>query len=369
MNYIGSKYSLLSDIRRVLDKHGVPADGLALDLFSGTGVVAQALKTRGHVVHANDWQYYSYVTNVALIEQDSIPEFGGLLRDEHWRKRIGRAPTLFGTPADGVLAYLNHHEGRPGPFYEAYCEGGTAGRQYFSKHNGLRIQTIRDEIKLWRDEGLTTENEMCWLVACLIESADRVANTASVYGAYLKHVKASAHKRLALRPLEPVNSPDGALGHKAHCEDAARLLDQLRNMHFRLVYIDPPYNARQYNSNYHILETIARWDVESFVPRGVTGLREAKENRSDYCLQRKAEGTFRELFGKLNAEYVLFSYNNEGLLSDDALRRLFDQRCDEVHFERVAYKRFRADTDGENRVYSGDETTEYLIMGKLRAEQ
>lgn len=381
MNYIGSKYSLIPEIERVLNEKSVPAGGIALDLFAGTGIVAQYLKRRGHIAYANDWQYYSYLTCVAFIEHNELPSFGTLMKDSHWGKKISQCPLSpnisicstrknpsigFNNSVFPVLSYLTHLPGKAGRFYDAYCEGGESGRLYFSRENGLRIQAIRDLIEQWSDDELISPNEKAWLVASLIEGADRVANTASIYGAYLKHVKRSAQKSLQLCIMDPVSSLHDDRQHRAFCMDSETLLGELNGTPLQLVYIDPPYNSRQYNANYHILETIARWDLDYLQPRGVTGLRSLGENKSDYCRKGRVEGAFRRLFGLINAEYVLFSYNNEGLLSREELEAIFGEYCSAVDFQEIPYRRFRADNDGDNRVYKGDTTVEYLILGKMR---
>ncbi len=263
-----------------------------------------------------------------------------------------------------MLRYLNALEGARGPFYEAYCRGGRSRRLYFSKKNGRRIQAIRDAIEGWDAEGLLSQPEKAWLVACLIESADRVANTASVYGAFLKHVKASARKPLRMVALRPVPSPHPAGQHRVFREDGLALLERLGKANIQLTYIDTPYNHRQYAANYHILETIARWDVDQFEPRGVTGLREAEELRSDFCLRTAVEKAYRQLFRRLRSDYVLLSYNDEGLLDRKALVSLFDEFCSDVDFREMEWKRFRADIDRENRVYKRDRLHEYLVLGR-----
>lgn len=381
MNYIGSKYSLLEEIESALDIYPVPREGVALDLFAGTGAVAQLLKLRGYVTYANDWQRYSYVTNVAFIELNALPDFGTLLADSKWGTRIGkvasgkeiatysiisREPLRKNLPCAQVLRYLNQMPGRSGPFYETYCQGGAAGRMYFSRENGLRIQAIRDVIESWGEAQLILPKEKAWLVACLLESADRVANTASVYGAYLKHIKKSARKALTLRALQPISSEHPADQHQVFCEDSTELLSRFPPSELQLIYIDPPYNHRQYASNYHILETMACWDMDQFKPRGVTGLRDPGEQRSDFCLRSAVEDAFRQLFEQIHSRYLLFSYNNEGLLSQERLLGLFEEFCTDVHFNQIRFRRFRADVDHENRVYKADHTREYLVLGKPR---
>ena len=381
MNYIGSKYSLLAEIESVLDGHSVPRNGIALDLFAGTGAVGQLLKLRGYVTYANDWQCYSYSTNVAFLVFNDFPEFTNLLNSQKWGKEIGtascdeailtysitgREPLPGDLPCARVLCYLDHLKGTRGTFFEAYCCGGEAERMYFSKENGLRIQAIRDLIERWFEEDLVSSAEQAWLVACLIEAADRVANTASVYGAYLKHVKKSARKRMRLVALKPAASPHPPAQHRVFCEDSLELLERFSPSEVQLIYVDTPYNHRQYAANYHILETIAQWDMNRFQPRGVTGLRKAEEQRSDFCVKSAVEVSFRQLFERTKSNYLLLSYNDEGLLEKDTLLSLFEEFCADVSFAQIKFKRFRADVDRENRVYKRDHTHEFLVLGKLR---
>jgi adenine-specific DNA-methyltransferase len=381
MNYIGSKYSLLQEIGAILDKNQVPPDRIAVDLFAGTGAVAQFLKQRGYCVYANDWQTYSYYTNLAFIKYNDLPSFERLLSDTLWERRIRSVKPVYPVvaysisqrrqlnteePCAQVLTYLNQMPGKRGLFYETYCQGGTEGRQYYAHENGLRIQSIRDQIQEWYKQKLISERENAWLVACLIEAADRVANTASVYGAHLKHIKRTAQKPLVLVALHPVDSLFDEEQHRVFCEDGEQLLRKLNQQECRLVYIDPPYNHRQYSANYHILETIACWDIDTFVPRGVTGLRPSLLQRSDFCIRSSVAETFHRLFSLVRAEYLLFSYNNEGLLSEEQLRALFEEFCIDITFEKLPFKRFRADVDRDNRIYTAHSTYEFLVLGRVR---
>jgi adenine-specific DNA-methyltransferase len=384
MNYIGSKYSLLDEISGSLESFGVPPTGVAFDAFAGTGVVSQFLKSRGHVVYANDWQHYSYVTNRAFLLLDELPGFRKLLGHDRWGIVIGEtadhAVPLFSISRQGqersgdfaqVIAYLDQLPGRKGDFYEAYCEGGEAGRTYYSCENGLRIQAVRDCIEQWLYEGLIDDLEHSWLVASLVESADRVANTASVYAAFLKHIKKSAHKPLRLLALEPIRPPYPAVGHQVFRGDVLDVLANHSNSDQVLTYVDPPYNHRQYASYYHILETISRWDLGAFEPRLKTGLRGKTENLSPFCSKRGAYQAFDKLLNLVKSNVLLFSYNNEGVLGEAELIGLIEAHFGTVDVRKVAYQRFRADNDSKNRRYKANSTQEFLILasGKRKLPQ
>ncbi len=379
MNYIGSKYSLLNKITRIIEDFDIPKGGIVLDLFSGTGIVSQLFKSMGYITYANDWQYYSYCLSASFLLFNDFPVFNKLLNTEEGKliKNVDKENIKIlclnnriykpnNKSFIKVLEYLQNLKGKKGKFYDFYCEGGTEGRLYFSKDNGKKIQAIRDKIEDWHRYNFITYNEKTWLIACLLESADRVANTASVYGAYLKKIKKSAEKTIELTGIKPVASRLKPNLNKVFCKDALEILKLLKNRDIVLAYLDPPYNHRQYSANYHILETIAKWDINDFLPRGVTGLRNSKELNSYYSLRSRAEESYRKLFLNLNSKYILLSYNNEGLISEKFIRNLFEEYCSSYKFEKIEYIRFRADTDHPHRNYKTDRTIEYLIIGAMK---
>lgn len=376
MNYIGSKFSLLDEIRAMLRKHAVEG-GTFCDLFSGTSVVAQMARAEGFQVIANDLQAYSFAMQKTFLETDGYPTFSALRAAVPAIEGfgvdvvragfgLGKAP---GPEADSlrrVLAYLENLPPVAGPFFETYCEGGSAGRNYFSRENGQRCEAIRNQIETWRVAGWLTDPEYHLLVACVIETMDHLANTASVYGAYLKQVKKTARQPLVLRLPRLILSPGP---HRASQDDGNALIAALASeARHDVLYLDPPYNHRQYHANYHMLETIARWDLGAFEPRGKTGLRPAEPQRSRFCSRREVKAAFAELLAKANFRHVLVSYNNEGLLSEEDLVELLTAKanggtCD---FHKIPYRRFRADQDGEDRQYKGDEVHEFLFYAEIR---
>ena len=244
MNYIGSKFKLSSWIRDEICK--VVGNDLSqkifCDIFAGTGIVGRTFKAYVKKVIANDIEPYSYVLN---------------------KNYIGNHKILRQT--DDLINKLN--DLKPieyGFIYKNYCFGSGSGRQYFSDENGQKIDTVRQEIESWHKIGKITDEFYYFLLASLIESADKVANTASVYGAFLKNIKASALKPFVLEAAKFEISDNT---HDVYQLDANKLI---RKIDGDILYLDPPYNARQYGANYHLLNTIALYD--EFTPKGKTGL-------------------------------------------------------------------------------------------------
>jgi adenine-specific DNA-methyltransferase len=183
----------------------------------------------------------------------------------------------------------------------------------------------------------------------------------------LKRLKPSAARRLLVAPLGGASVPSEARPHRVTCCDSLRGLESLGDARLTLAYLDPPYNARQYSTNYHLLETIARWDLSTFRPRGFTGLRPAEELRSDFCRRGTVRHAFSAVFERLQSDWVLFSYNDEGLVPEAELLALISDRYELVTVERSPYRRFRADQDHAARKYARSATHELLILARSPA--
>lgn len=325
MNYIGSKYKLSKFIKSEIEKNvGEMKGKVFCDLFAGTGAIARSFKTESKKVIANDVEFYSYVLNQNYI---------GNHEEIQWRELIDE---------------LNLLEGIEGFIYKNYCWGSGSERQYFSDENGKKIDAIRQRIEEWNTTKEITENQYFFLLTSLLENADAVANTASVYGAFLKHLKKSAQKSLLLKPaFFDLNEAE----HEVFNEDANSLIKEIEG---DVLYLDPPYNARQYGSNYHLLNTIALYD--EFIPNGKTGLRDYE--RSRYCQKREVPIVFEDLIKKAKFKYIFLSYNNEGLMSESEVREIM-QKYGRYDLATTGYQRFKADKT-ENRNHKATETIEYL---------
>ena len=333
MNYIGSKLKLSNWLEAEITN--VVGDSLSnkvfCDLFAGTGIVGRKFKTNVKQVIANDMEYYSYVLN---------------------RNYIGNHQTI--SKADELLQELENLLPKEGFIYQNYCLGSGSERQYFSDENGKKIDSIRMQIEEWKNMHYIDEDTYYFLLATLLENADKVANTASVYGAFLKNLKRSALKPLSLEPaLFEINCND----HQVYQMDANQLI---KNISGDILYLDPPYNTRQYGANYHMLNTIVFYD--NFIPKGKTGLREY--NRSKFCSKSEVISEFETLIKDANFKYIFLSYNNEGLMSVEQIREIFE-RFGKYDLVQTEYQRFKSDKT-ENRDHKANSTFEYLhILEKL----
>lgn len=254
MNYIGSKQKLLDFIEKTIESVAGNKEGrIFADLFAGTGAVAGRFREKNYKVIANDIQYYSYVIIRNLVEGD----FKSFVKPE-------------------LVKELNLLKGIDGFISKNYCPE-LSERMYFSTENGKRCDAIRNEISFLYNQGKINREQYFNLLSALINSIDKCANTTSVYGAHLKHLKKPAQRDFI---FEIDKIPFENIKGKAYNMEAEDLICQIEG---DILYLDPPYNARQYSSNYHILETIARNDNPEI--KGKTGIR-TDNKKSRFCSKK-----------------------------------------------------------------------------------
>lgn len=329
MRYIGNKTKLLGFIRRVLRARGIHA-GTAVDPFSGTASVARELKRLGFSVIASDIMEYAHVLAKAHVEAVAEPS--------QLHARIRELNRLAAAP-DFITAN--------------FC----APRMYFTAENAARIDAIRIELEKWRTTAAIADPMYFILLAALLEASDRVANTTGVYAAFVKSWQPNALRPIELRPMRIISGN----GCHAHRKDALALVSELDP--FDLLYLDPPYNGRQYAGYYHLPELIAvGWFDQLPALRGKTGLLPDRDKRTDWSRRKKCEEALEALLANARCKHIVMSYNAEGLIPEAAIERLLKQygRRETYRRYRKQYRRYRSDADGENRNYTADVVAEYL---------
>ncbi len=349
MNYIGSKLSLLQFLEESINEVVDDSCKIFCDLFAGTGIVGSYFKQKGYQVIANDIQYYSYALNRHYIGNHKVLPFSNLVKTLPSLSDVGIADRK-----NIVCNYLSNIVGEKGFVYSNFCWGGTRDsstpRQYFSDTNGLKCDAIRQKIESWQQARLISEDEYFFLIASLLEAIDKRANTASVYGAFLKQTKKSAQIDMVMNPAKLIINDTG---HQVFNEDVNELVKKISG---DIMYLDPPYNHRQYATNYHVLETVARYDNPQVF--GKSGLREYSKQKSLYCSKPRVVQKFKDLVLNAKTKYIFLSYNNEGLMSLSDIKEIMMLRGKYGCFTKP-YNRFRADKPGA-RNYKGKETIEYL---------
>ena len=337
MNYIGSKHSIIDFIEEsIVDVVGEGKHYTICDIFAGTGVVGKRFKSIGYNVISNDNQYYSYVINKHYIENNNDITFDKL-------KLNG---------IDNVFIYLNKLDNYKGFIYKNYTEEGTKDcdftRMYFTSQNAIKIDSIRNQIEKWYKTELINNSEYYYLLTCLLEAADKVANTASVYEAFLKKMKRSAQNALELKELPIlINDKTSNVVYKEDCNEL------IKHISGDILYMDPPYNSRKYNTNYHILETIAYGDMPEI--KGKTGIR-CDGVISKFNSKNEALDALEDIIKNAKFKYIFLSYNDEGIMDIDDIANVMKKYGIYKRYEKN-HKRYKANKDKE---VSKKTTIEYL---------
>ena len=342
LNYIGSKFQLLDWITsNIQNKTGWTsfANKRIADLFGGTGIVSHHFRTLNSTVISNDAELFSSIITRAFTASsynDTCKTMIEILNKElQTSKRIG---------------YITKN-------YSPYEE---SERKFFTIENAQKIDYVRERIEELRKE--ISEVEYTFILASLIVSADAVSNVPAVYGCFLKNFKAKANKELKLIPIHKVTSeatPDSQTFNQDVLSDTL-----INKVSVDAVYLDPPYNERQYSKNYFPLNIIAKTPDELLKEptlKGKTGI-PTDCFISPFCKKGTVvEEAFEKLFKNLKTNWIFLSYSSESLISKSRMIELMEKYGTVIVVERE-YKRFKSFE------YNADkEIKEYLFCLKLRA--
>ena len=313
--FLGNKYKLLGFIEDIVNEK---CNGFSIfcDIFAGTGVVGERFNEKNIKIITNDFLASNYIPLKAFLG----------------------AVTLDFKEIEKKINSLNNLEVHKDNYFSEHF-----GNTYFTLENARKIGVIREKIN-----GITNnENEKVVLIASLLYAVDKVANTVGHYDAYRKKLDTVQPLRLLVPDFEPENNANNEI----HKEDANQLI---RKISCDVLYIDPPYNSRQYSDAYHLLENLTTW--EKLPVHGKAKKMDRSHIKSDYCLQ-SASKAFAYLISNANCKHILLSYNNTGeskdgrsnaRISDEQIINILKSRGEVDIFERD-YKAFttgKSDTDG-----------------------
>lgn len=338
MRYIGNKENLCDKIYQILESKNIKGNSF-FDFFAGTTSVGKFFKEKDYQIFSSDLMYFSYVLQKAYISNNQDFLFEKLLENISVN-----SSNLFATNLEKVVDFLNTIPPKENFIYHNYTPTGTRNleqpRMFFSDENGKIIDAIRLKIEEWKNEYLITENEYFILLACLIESVSFYANVAGVYAAFHKKWDPRAIKKMVLRPIKIIKNN---FENQSFNKNSVELLDEIQADIF---YLDPPYNQRQYAPNYHLLETIAKYDNP--IIKGVAGMREYKEQKSKFCNAKTGIEELEKIAKKGMFKYLILSYNSEGIMSSENIISVLE-KYGETELVEFDYLRFKSNNNGESK--------------------
>ncbi len=305
--YLGNKYKLLGFIEDIVAEkcNGIKS---FCDIFAGTGVVGERFNKPEIKIISNDFLFTNYVCLKAFLGTNSPI------------KNI----------ADKI-DILNSLKTDQDNYFSKYF-----GNTYFSLENARKIGAIREEIERIAE----TEEEKNILICSLIYAVDKVANTVGHYDAFRKDLDMLQPVKLLAPDIDHLNNRNNNI----YKEDANILI---RKIVCDVLYIDPPYNSRQYSDAYHLLENLAEWKKPNV--EGVAKKMDRSHIKSSYCL-KNATQAFEDLIKNANCKHILLSYNNTGdskdgrsnaRMNDNDILRILKNKGEVEIFERD-YKAFTA---------------------------
>lgn len=321
--YLGNKYKLLHFIETIIKEKCGSVSSLC-DIFAGTGVVGERFNKQGIKVISNDILFSNYICLKAFLESSNQASYDSIAKK---------------------VDYLNNLQIDEENYF-SYHFGGT----YFTEGNARKIGLIREHIEKVSEH----QGEKNILICALLYAVDKVANTVGHYDAFRK--KMDAENPLQL--LVPNINYQSNASNEVYNEDANQLIKKIG---CDVLYIDPPYNSRQYSDTYHILENLAEWKKPSVF--GVAKKMDRSHIKSHYCLQT-AEKMFTNLIKNAQCKHILLSYNNtqntkdsrsNARIKDDAILRILGQKGDVEIFE----QRYRSFTTGKSSVENNKERIFY----------
>lgn len=267
--YTGSKYKLANWISELILEY---CEGKSFcDIFAGTAVMSKMMLEQVDDIYINDFLFSNEVIYKAFFDQQSFDiEKLEKVKDDFEKLNVSALS----------------------PNYVSDNFGG----RFFSKNDALLIGHIREYIE--QAENLN-DKEKNILLASLLYSADKSANTVGHYDAYIKGKEIPDTFSFDLIAPYNYNQKNIYISRR----DANELAKEIS---CDIVYIDPPYNSRQYSRFYHVLENITTWRKPKLFGEA---MKPEAENMSEYC-RNSATKVFEELIASLKCKYIVVSYNN-----------------------------------------------------------
>ena len=344
MRFIGCKENLLDFIETFVKQKDIRGNTFC-DLFAGTGSVAKRFKKLGYKIISSDLLYFSYVLQKVYIEQNQYPKFIKLLKHLKINPVEESLFTSENQSAKEIVKYLNEIKDIEGFIYKNYSPEGTRGqtyaRKYFTGDNAKRIDAIREKIEEWEKSNLLNEQEYFFLLCALIEAVPFVANISGTYSAFLKEWDKRAFKKLTLEVPEIIKSEET---HKVFNTNGLNVFGQVKGID--ILYLDPPYNERQYAPNYHILETIAKLDKPEI--KGITGMRAYEDQKSEFCNSKSGIKALGEIIKNGNFKHLILSYNDDGIMPENEILKLFNH-AGKTEVAEQDYQRYKSNSNGDQK--------------------
>lgn len=318
--YLGNKYKLLPFIKEVVNCECKDIQSV-VDIFAGTGAVASAFQDKQIIT--NDIMYSNYISHFAWFSPY-----------KYSKKKLEKMIDAYNKMTISEENYMTEN------FSDTY----------FSHDDCSKIGYIREDIETKYSEKKINRRERAILITSLLYAMDKIAKTCGHYDAYRQGVEFDMHLELLL----PLASHNNNRNNKCFNMDSNELAKRIEA---DFVYIDPPYNSRQYCDAYHLLENVARWEKPEVF--GIAKKMDRTKLKSKYCTKSATEA-FADLVSNLKCRYIVLSYNNmakkgndrsNARISDEDIFRILKAKGE----VRVFSEEYKAFTTGKSDIEDNQE--------------
>lgn len=335
-NYIGSKKTLSPWIYSKLNQY-IDPDYIFIDMFAGSGAMSSYMVSKGYTVHANDVQYYSYVILQSILANYTKTDIKNI------KQHITELNSISSSKDNFIVKQYSPPK-----------------RMFFTRKNAMKIGAMRQHVEQLYIQKKINKRVYFYLLTCILSGSDLVANVATIYASYLKQFKTTAMKDIVLKDIDIQQSNNNNIKNKHRVTNKPAELVTNSNSN-SILYLDPPYNQRNYSDNYDVLETIARNDEPEL--KGKTGLR-VDNYRSEFSSKLHARDALKNILANTKTKLqgvkvIAMSYNSEGIMSLNEIKSAFREVLgSNPKVFKKKYKKFNSHTDIDDNKY----VYEYLIV-------
>lgn len=427
--YLGTKTKILPELHNAISNLG--GISRVCDIFAGSLSVSLSLKRKGYSVIANDVNDLSYAYARAYLTCESLPQLNiprlvpRLGRTSLAALRVGATRLLGGqrkrfdqentygefrswndysqemsslalllaflqwsTAPSSTLVQLRtdvvDHYTRAGRFAHYRSVRGSRGkRNYFSTPNARRLDFILSHIRHWYRAGLLDDQSKFTLLSVLLDSMERCVNSQGTYHDFPRdRLEERARKgiRLALPNYFGLLHSDKK--HWAGRGDSLEFIAAAPR--HDALYIDPPYNFRQYTAYYHLPNFFVRYpdidELDGYLSQlaFVRGQNMSHDFASPFSNREMFLPALKSLVSRAKCRYVVLSYFdgvnhwNRFLAQDNSrgyrlLKSFFRSSIFEPDSTRVIPIE-RTNYQSQNG-HRAKQITEYLFVGQKRVQR
>lgn len=337
IRYIGSKQNILPFLEENLFCH-LKENDTFFDGFSGTGIVSQHIQEKQNniKISGGDLSLYSKILfnilNISYAFKNN-EEIINIIKEFEKKELIS-----------GDIFNEFSKNGIP----KTYSEN----RLFFHELSGKTIDTFKYFLfeKIKNNKITKEQNDILYFI--LISYACKIANTTSVFGAYLKSEPKyiPLNQNFVQKILDNLSKITQNKNKASfYLNDIVENLKQIPKQN--MIYLDPPYSTRRYESNYHILNYIANpeFSYTELKSNSKTG-QPIFISKNPFSQKKQTEKIFENMILEAikKTDILAISYNTDGIITNQWMNNFCQKYNLNLDTKLQSYKRFKSKIENKN---------------------